>query len=71
MVDHRKFILKVTAGSSYDLSKQREVKVNTSEPIKISSDELDATIRVRIKNYRGTATILDMHQLELTYHRPS
>ncbi|KAF2102975.1 DUF1769-domain-containing protein, partial [Rhizodiscina lignyota] len=53
MVDHNKFILRVTAGSSYDVSTHQEVKVNTSDAVNISSDDIDATIRVRVKNYRG------------------
>jgi hypothetical protein len=46
-----KFVLKVTAGHSYD--EQREIQVNTDEPHTISSDHVSAQIHVRIKDFRG------------------
>jgi len=53
MADHSKYILKVTAGHSYDPKTHSDVHVNSSKPISISSDHIDARIHVRIKDYRG------------------
>lgn len=53
MAEASQFVLKVTAGPTYDITKHQQVLVNTSTPTTISSDDLDATIHVRIKNYRG------------------
>jgi len=58
MVDHNQYILKVTAGPSYNPRTHQEVKVNTSEAVTISSDHIDASIRVRIKNFRGKSDSL-------------
>lgn len=48
-----KYIIRVTAGSEYDLSKQVEVPVNSSAPTKISNAFCDAELNVRVRNYRG------------------
>ena len=48
-----KFILKVTAGPTYDQKTQKDVLVNTSEPLHVSSDRIDADLRVRIRDFRG------------------
>lgn len=53
MADASKFILKVTAGTTYDTTQHQQVLVNTSTPTTITSDDIAATVRVRIKNYRG------------------
>jgi hypothetical protein len=53
MVHASDYILHVTAGPTYDPSTHDEVKVNTSEPIKISSELVDASVKVRIKDFRG------------------
>lgn len=50
---HEQYILKVTAGSNYDTTKHTDVLINTTTPIKISTDDLDAEIFVRIRDYRG------------------
>jgi hypothetical protein len=52
MADPKKYLLKVTAGPSYE--NQDRVHVNTSTPAKISSDHIDAHIHVRVKDFRGT-----------------
>lgn len=53
MGDHQKFLLKVTGGHSYDPSAHTLVEVNSSKPLHISSPHIDASVHVRIQNYRG------------------
>ncbi|KAF2641742.1 DUF1769-domain-containing protein [Massarina eburnea CBS 473.64] len=53
MPHHKQYILKVTAGATYDTSKHQDVLVNTETPVTISSEHLDARIHVRVKDYRG------------------
>ncbi|KAI3390408.1 hypothetical protein diail_9738 [Diaporthe ilicicola] len=48
-----KYILRVTAGPSYDLADHTEVPVNSPTPVKISTEHMDAELNVRIQNYRG------------------
>lgn len=50
---HENYILKVTVGSTYDVSKHTTVPVNTEKPTHISSEHLDAKVIVRVKDYRG------------------
>ncbi|QDS69045.1 hypothetical protein FKW77_009760 [Venturia effusa] len=49
--DPKKYLLKVTAGPSYE--DQEQVHVNTTTPAKISSEHIDAHIHVRVKDFRG------------------
>ncbi|TID23033.1 DUF1769-domain-containing protein [Venturia nashicola] len=49
--DPKKYLLKVTAGPSYD--NQEQVLVNTTTPAKISSEHIDAHVHVRVKDFRG------------------
>ncbi|KAF2658513.1 DUF1769-domain-containing protein [Lophiostoma macrostomum CBS 122681] len=53
MALHEQYILRVTAGSTYDTSKHEDVLVNSEKPVHITSDHLDAKIHIRIKDYRG------------------
>ncbi|KAF2210872.1 hypothetical protein CERZMDRAFT_118089 [Cercospora zeae-maydis SCOH1-5] len=46
-----KYILKVTAGPSYE--EQSPVAVNSEESIRIANDHVSVDLRVRIQNYRG------------------
>ncbi|KAK0665965.1 hypothetical protein QBC41DRAFT_305700 [Cercophora samala] len=46
-----KYLLRVTAGPSYDLSTHQLVKVNSATPTEISSDLITASLNVRIQNY--------------------
>ncbi|KAE8857745.1 hypothetical protein PTNB73_08993 [Pyrenophora teres f. teres] len=48
-----KYLLQVTAGSSYDPSQHQQVSVNGPEAPHIESDILSAWVRVRIKDYHG------------------
>ncbi len=48
-----KYIIRVTAGSGYDLKEHVEVPVNSPEPVKISNALLDVELNVRVRNYRG------------------
>jgi hypothetical protein len=57
MSTHEQYILKVTAGPSYDTSTHQEVPVNTEKPVKISSSHIDASITVRVQDYRGKYTL--------------
>ena len=51
---HEMYSLRVTAGSTYDRTQHTTVPVNTEKPLHIESDLIDAQVRVRIKDYRGT-----------------
>ncbi|EON62656.1 hypothetical protein W97_01880 [Coniosporium apollinis CBS 100218] len=53
MAEHTKYMLKVTAGPNYDPSTHHPVHVNDPTPLKISSEHIDASINVRIQDYRG------------------
>lgn len=48
-----KYILKVTAGPTYSESDQKVVAINSEKPFHISSDKLDASLTIRVQNYRG------------------
>lgn len=48
-----KYILRVTAGPTYDIEDHTEVPVNAPTPVKISSERMDIELNVRIQNYRG------------------
>ncbi|KAG8360508.1 hypothetical protein FVEN_g1930 [Fusarium venenatum] len=47
------YVLRITAGSDYDLSQQVEVPVNTAKPITIKSDRADIELNIRINDYKG------------------
>ncbi|KAK5170248.1 uncharacterized protein LTR77_004834 [Saxophila tyrrhenica] len=51
--DPDKYRLLVTAGPSYDTATHKQVYVNTSTPTHVSNEFLDASIKVRIRGYRG------------------
>lgn len=48
-----KYIIRVTAGSGYDVDAHQVVPVNSPEPLKISSGLMDVELNVRVQNYRG------------------
>ncbi|KAK3317805.1 hypothetical protein B0T19DRAFT_405469 [Cercophora scortea] len=48
-----KYIIRVTAGSSYDLDEHVQVPVNTSTPVQLSSEHMDVELNVRVQNYKG------------------
>jgi hypothetical protein len=48
-----RYILRVTAGPSYDEATHVEVPVNKTEPIQVKSDVADIKLNVRIQNYGG------------------
>ena len=59
---HEMYSLRVTAGSTYDRTQHTTVPVNTEKPLHIESDLIDAQVRMRIKDYRGTfQTIPHIH----------
>lgn len=47
------YVIRVTAGSDYDVSKHTEVPVNTPTPVEISHPHMRASLSVRVKNYSG------------------
>lgn len=48
-----KYILKVTAGPTYSETDQKIVAINSEKPTHISSAKLDASLTIRVQNYRG------------------
>ncbi|KAF1995349.1 DUF1769-domain-containing protein [Amniculicola lignicola CBS 123094] len=48
-----KYLLQVTAGSSYDTSTHDPVSVNGSEPLVIENDLITCYLKVRIRDYNG------------------
>lgn len=48
-----KYIVRVTAGCSYDVDEHVVVPVNTAEPVRLSSEFMDAELNVRVQNYQG------------------
>lgn len=52
--DHpEKYLLRVTAGPSYDVSTHQEVHVNGDEATSFESDAMSVKVRVRIQGYNG------------------
>ncbi|KAI1421393.1 hypothetical protein F5Y12DRAFT_33891 [Xylaria sp. FL1777] len=48
-----KYIIRVTAGSDYNIDNHVVVPVNSHETVSISNDLIDAEINVRVQNYSG------------------
>ncbi|KAG6003187.1 hypothetical protein E4U21_002264 [Claviceps maximensis] len=48
-----KYVLRITAGPSYDTTTHVEVPVNSPEPTSIKGDGADIELNVRIQNYGG------------------
>ncbi|KAI1759308.1 DUF1769-domain-containing protein [Hypoxylon sp. FL1150] len=48
-----KYVIRVTAGSNYDIDKHVVVPVNAHETVKVSSDLADVDLNVRVQNYHG------------------
>lgn len=48
-----RYVLRITAGPSYDLADHVEVPVNTSKPVKLTTPLMDLELNVRVQNYRG------------------
>ncbi|KAI1122488.1 hypothetical protein F5Y10DRAFT_74999 [Nemania abortiva] len=48
-----KYIIRVTAGSDYNIDKHVVVPVNSHETVSVSNDLIDAEINVRVQNYGG------------------
>ncbi|KAF2110488.1 hypothetical protein BDV96DRAFT_624100 [Lophiotrema nucula] len=53
MAHHEQYILRVTAGSTYDTSRHEDVHVNSEKHVSISSAHIDARVTVRVKDFRG------------------
>jgi hypothetical protein len=48
-----RYILRVTAGPSYDAATHIQVPVNQPEPVRIKNDAAEIELNVRIQNYSG------------------
>ena len=48
-----KYIIRVTAGHTYDLDDHVEVPVNRPEPLRIAHPHMDIELNVRVRDYRG------------------
>lgn len=48
-----KYLMRVTAGTSYDLKEQVEVPINSPKTVKLGSEHMDIELNVRIQNYKG------------------
>lgn len=48
-----KYILRITAGPTYNLDDHTEVPVNSPTPVKVSTELMDIDLNVRIQNYKG------------------
>lgn len=64
--DPQKYLLKVTAGPSYE--NQEDVLVNTNTPAKISSEHIDAHVHVRVKDFRGMEVLNPLFARLPLYH---
>ena len=47
------FLLRVTAGPSYDPSTHEAVVVNSDKPTHIATTSIEALVNIRIRDYRG------------------
>jgi hypothetical protein len=59
---HEQYMLRVTAGPTYDTKDHQDVLVNTEKSVNISSDLIDAKIHMRVKDYRGILEFPSPHQ---------
>lgn len=48
-----KYIIRVTAGSDYDVDTHQVVPVNSPEVVRISNEFMDIELNVRVQNYKG------------------
>ncbi|KAK6196811.1 hypothetical protein LQW54_011172 [Pestalotiopsis sp. IQ-011] len=48
-----KYVIRVTAGSNYDVDSHQVVPVNSPEVTKISNEFMDIELNVRVQNYKG------------------
>ncbi|KAF1814393.1 DUF1769-domain-containing protein [Eremomyces bilateralis CBS 781.70] len=53
MTDPHSWLLQVTIGQNYDSSTHEVVTVNRDEPYHVSTDDLEADVYVRIRDFRG------------------
>lgn len=56
MAEHaQKYKLQVTGGPSYDEATHSVINVNQPDALRISHEEMDIDLTVRIQDYRGDA----------------
>ncbi|KAI0121094.1 hypothetical protein BJ170DRAFT_145163 [Xylariales sp. AK1849] len=48
-----KYVIRVTAGSDYDVESHQVVPVNSPELVKVSNDHMDIELNVRVQNFKG------------------
>jgi hypothetical protein len=48
-----KYVIRVTAGSSYDIAEHDEVPVNTPAATEVRTPHMSVSLNVRVQNYRG------------------
>ncbi|KAI1874718.1 hypothetical protein JX265_004926 [Neoarthrinium moseri] len=48
-----KYVIRVTAGSNYDVDEHQIVPVNSPDLVKINNDLMDIELNVRVQNYKG------------------
>ncbi|KAK7738557.1 hypothetical protein SLS53_006077 [Cytospora paraplurivora] len=48
-----KYILRVTAGPTYNLDDHTEIPVNSATPVHISTEHMDVELNVRVQKYKG------------------
>ena len=54
MAEHaQKYKLQISGGPSYDEATHSIIKVNQPEALRISHDEMDIDLAVRVQDYRG------------------
>ena len=63
-----KYLLKVTAGPSYDSGTHQTVQVNTGTPTHVSNKACDTNLSVHIQNYHGTS--IHYRQFRFSPNRP-
>jgi hypothetical protein len=56
MTSAKQYHLRITAGSSYDLSTHHIVPVNTSTPLTIDSPHITTDLSIRIASFRGLSS---------------
>lgn len=66
-----KYILQVTAGTSYDASTHKVVAVNTAEPLRLSSNHMDLKLNVRVQvRHKYFFLCISFHMGTLTKRYP-
>lgn len=57
-VQNKKYRLKVTAGSGYDVATHQSVPVNGDQTVRIDSELATVSLGVRVRDYNGMPLVL-------------